>query len=62
LFTAFTRTKGWLRITGVHANFKRLKDEIETAVKFAPEMRFVMPDPAKIEMIQRDLSEKDSRL
>jgi superfamily I DNA and RNA helicase len=62
LFTAFTRTKGWLRITGIHTNFKRLKHEIDSAIEMAPEMRFVMPDPAKIEMIQRDLSEKDSRL
>jgi superfamily I DNA and RNA helicase len=62
LFTAFTRTKGWLRITGVQTHFKPLKSEIDSAIKFAPEMRFVMPDPEKIEMIQRDLSEKDSRL
>jgi superfamily I DNA and RNA helicase len=62
LFTAFTRTKGWLRITGVQANFSRLKREIDSAIRFAPEMRFMMPDPEKIEMIQRDLSERDSRL
>jgi len=62
LFTAFTRTKGWLRITGMEPRFVPLKREIETAIRLAPEMRFVMPDPAKIELIQRDLSEKDARL
>ena len=62
LFTAFTRTKGWLRITGMGSVFTPLKKEIETAIGFAPEMRFSMPDPARIELIQRDLSEKDARL
>ena len=42
--------------------FARLRKEIETAISLAPEMRFVMPDLAKIELIQRDLSEKNARL
>jgi superfamily I DNA and RNA helicase len=62
LFTAFTRTKGWLRVTGMVPQFAPLKEEIETAVRQAPEMRFLMPDPKKIDLIQRDLSEKDARL
>jgi superfamily I DNA and RNA helicase len=62
LFTAFTRTKGWLRITGTAHQFKKLKNEIERAMKLAPEMHFKMPSPAEIETIQRDLSEKNARL
>lgn len=62
LFTAFTRTKGWLRICGTGTNFLPLQQEIERALRTAPEMRFRMPDPKTIETIQRDLSEKDARI
>jgi superfamily I DNA and RNA helicase len=62
LFTAFTRTKGWLRVTGIGAPFGRLQGEIELALRFAPELRFIMPDPREIETIQRDLAERDARL
>ncbi len=62
IFTAFTRTKGWLRITGIGDNFVPLRTEIERALQLTPEMRFNMPDPRRIEMIQRDLSEKDARI
>lgn len=62
LFTAFTRTKGWLRVTGQGRRFTYLHNEIERALGCAPELRFVMPDPAEIETIQRDLEERDARL
>jgi superfamily I DNA and RNA helicase len=62
LFTAFTRTKGWLRVTGLGAHFAILHAEIARAVERAPELHFVMPDPKEIETIQRDLAERDSRL
>ena len=62
LFTAFTRTKGWLRVTGQGADFTPLKEEIYRALSFVPELRFTMPNPQEIEMIQRDLAERDARL
>jgi superfamily I DNA and RNA helicase len=62
LFTAFTRTKGWLRITGMGLNFRPLQQEIDKALELAPDMKFVMPDPAKIAQIQRDLSDRDARM
>jgi len=62
LFTAFTRTKGWLRISGMGEGFAKIQAEVVKAKELAPEMRFQMPDPAKINLIQRDLSEKDARL
>ncbi len=62
LFTAFTRAKGWLRITGMGSRFETLRKEIDIALKLAPNMEFVMPDRTRIETIQRDLSEKDARL
>lgn len=62
LFTAFTRTKGWLRVTGQGESFTPLSTEIERALANAPELRFVMPNPREIETIQRDLAERDARL
>jgi len=62
LFTAFTRTKGWLRVTGLGSDFAALHTEIEKAFSLAPELRFTMPDPEEIETIQRDLAERDARL
>jgi superfamily I DNA and RNA helicase len=62
LFTAFTRSKGWLRITGMGPKFEPLHREIDRALQLAPEMRFTMGDPKQIDLIQRDLSEKDARL
>jgi superfamily I DNA and RNA helicase len=62
LFTAFTRTKGWLRISGIGRRFTGLQAEIDRAMQNAPELRFMMPDPAAIETIQRDLGAKDAKL
>jgi superfamily I DNA and RNA helicase len=62
LFTAFTRTKGWLRLTGMGLNFRPLEREIGKALELAPDMKFIMPDPAKIAQIQRDLSDRDARM
>ena len=62
LFTGFTRTKGWLRITGMGVKFRTLKQEIDKAMANVPDLKFVMPYPAQIEVIQRDLAERDSRL
>jgi superfamily I DNA and RNA helicase len=62
LFTAFTRTKGWLRISGTGFTFPPLNQEIQRALELAPNMRFQMPDPREIELIQRDLSEKDAKI
>jgi superfamily I DNA and RNA helicase len=36
LFTAFTRTKGWLRISGMGPHFAELRDEIARALDHAP--------------------------
>jgi superfamily I DNA and RNA helicase len=62
LFTAFTRTKGWLRITGMGSHFSPLQSELTKALELTPLMRFVMPDPEEIELVQRDLSERDARI
>ena len=58
LFTAFTRSKAWLRVSGVGKGAKKFCDEIALAEKKFPYLEFVMPDPVEIETIQRDLSER----
>ena len=64
LFTAFTRSKGWLRVSGYEGSsrFQQLQEEMYQAIKLSPEMHFVMPDVEQIELIQRDLKDKDARL
>jgi hypothetical protein len=37
-------------------NFAPLRQELTRALELTPLMRFVMPDPKEIELIQRDLS------
>jgi len=58
LFTAFTRTKAWLRVSGVGSAAKQTLDELTTASGEAPNMNFTMPDLAVIDTIQRGFSKK----
>lgn len=61
LFTAFTRTKGWLRISGIGPTAQSITAELATAVNLAPAMEFTMPDTTQINTIQRDLSKKQAK-
>lgn len=60
IFTAFTRTKAWLRVSGVGPAAARIFRELEKANAKAPEMKFTMPDLAAIETIQRGFSKKQA--
>ncbi|MFW5489561.1 MAG: DEAD/DEAH box helicase [Desulfovibrio sp.] len=62
LFTAFTRSKAWLRISGIGENARSLLGEVETALKNSPHLIFEYPDPADINIIQHDLSEKRKQI
>ena len=62
LFTAFTRAKGWLRVSGVGPRAMALVREIEEARKRFPHLEFRMPDLRQVELIQRDLSAKQAKL
>ncbi len=62
LFTAFTRAKGWLRISGIGGGAIKFKQEIDRALELMPRMRFIQPDPSQILTLQRDLSDKESKL
>ncbi|WP_292137697.1 ATP-binding domain-containing protein [Mesorhizobium sp.] len=58
LFTAFTRTKAWLRVSGVGANASVVCKEIQTALANFPNLSFVMPNLRRVDTIQRDLNQR----
>jgi superfamily I DNA and RNA helicase len=62
IFTALTRTKGWLRVSGVGASATKLVNEIVKAQQTLPRLKFKMPDLQEVELIQRDLSQKQQKL
>ncbi|WP_037507323.1 DEAD/DEAH box helicase [Rhizorhabdus wittichii] len=60
IFTAFTRSKAWLRASGVGPAAKATLDEFGVASGEAPSMNFIMPDLAVIDTIQRGFSKKQA--
>lgn len=61
LFTAFTRSKAWLRVSGVGEPASRIFREVDRALTLAPEIRFTMPNLREIDTIQRGLSRKQAK-
>lgn len=61
LFTAFTRTKAWLRISGVGPLAGKVCEEVGDALTHLPYLDFLMPDLKQVELIQRDLSKRSVR-
>jgi superfamily I DNA and RNA helicase len=59
LFTAFTRTKAWLRVSGIGKSASKICKEIDAALEHFPYIEFEMPDLAEVELIQRDLSARN---
>nr|WP_283105007.1 ATP-binding domain-containing protein [Shewanella dokdonensis] len=62
IFTAFTRTKAWLKVSGVGNAAQFFFDEIETSLHNSPSLIFNVPDKKEIETIQRDLNSKPQEL
>lgn len=60
LFTAFTRSKAWLRVSGIGAPASKIIAELNTAVKNSPNIYFTMPNLRQIETIQRGFSKKQA--
>jgi superfamily I DNA and RNA helicase len=58
IFTAFTRAKVWLRVSGVSSYADYFVKEIQRAQAQSPYLVFTQQDPSKIDTIQRDLSDK----
>lgn len=59
LFTAFSRSKAWLRVSGIGQ--LPILQELSKATSTAPAIKFTMPNLDEIETIQRGLSRKQSK-
>lgn len=57
LFTAMTRAKGWVRVSGAGEDAAQLLREVNAAKENFPYLRFQYPDPNRIKVSKRDLSE-----
>lgn len=62
IFTAFTRTKAWLRVSGVGQHAQHFFNEIDISIKNSPSLIFDVPDAEEIETIQRDLNSKPKEM
>jgi superfamily I DNA and RNA helicase len=60
IFTAFTRSKAWLRVSGVFRSAPAIIAELRTAIVNSPRIVFTMPDLNEIETIQRGFSKKQT--
>ena len=58
LFTAITRAKGWVRLSGVKPNMNECVKEVKTALKNFPYLMFNFPGPEQLKRIKMDLEEK----
>ena len=59
IFTALTRAKGWVRVSGIGEAAKQCKLEIETALGHFPNLCFRYPGEQEIKIMKRDLEDKD---
>jgi superfamily I DNA and RNA helicase len=62
IFAAFTRTKAWLRVSGVGENAAYFLRELSTAVEKCPKLEFMFPDLRQVKMLQRDMSQREAKL
>lgn len=62
LFTAFTRTKAWLRVSGLGEQAQYFFNEIDQSLEHSPNLVFTVPSAAEIETIQRDLNAKPTEI
>ena len=64
LFTAMTRSKAWLRVTGVGDSMKQLIDEYDAVKEARFELQFQYPSLAdldQLQLIHRDISPLDAK-
>lgn len=57
LFTAMTRAKGWVRLSGIGKAAAELKTELLSARNNLPFLKFVYPSQQTLKIIRRDLQE-----
>lgn len=61
LYTAITRAKGWVKISGIGMAAKICEEEINKALSNFPNLIFDYPTKEQIRVMRRDLTEKDAR-
>ncbi|WP_299342197.1 ATP-binding domain-containing protein [uncultured Pseudoxanthomonas sp.] len=54
-FTAMTRAKGWLRVTGMGVAAQVFVDEIAASLANSPSLKFTYPGPSELMVMRRDL-------
>ena len=57
LFTAFTRSKAWLTVTGAGEKTNVLIKEIRIALDKMPNLEFIYPNVEEMDVLQRDLAD-----
>lgn len=62
IFTAMTRAKGWLCVSGIGTPAKAFKFEVEKAVANVPYLKFTYPDEQQLIRLKRDLSQDGAAL
>ena len=60
IFTAFTRSKAWLRVSGMGTPAQKILEELNRAKDLSPRMVFIMPNLEEIDTIQRGFSKKQA--
>ena len=59
LFTAFTRSKAWLKVSGLGEKFEFLEKEINRAIEMYPNLDFIYPNPELVNKHNRDLAKNN---
>lgn len=58
LFTAMTRAKGWVTVTGTGEAAFECQRELNEALKNFPFLRFSFPGPGELKIMKRDLTDR----
>lgn len=56
IFTAMTRAKAWLRVSGIGINAQYYKMEVEKALEKFPRLEFIYPSYEEVTIMKRDLA------
>lgn len=62
IFTALTRAKGWVTITGQGNRAELFLEEYQRAQANFPHLKFIMPDRNSLKIFQRDLDDTQSEI
>lgn len=61
LFTAMTRAKGWVRVSGIGEWAQACKQEVDAALSNFPYLKFDYPSEEQLKIMKRDLTNKGQR-